>query len=517
MTTKIPVELSSTPGIVDNSNATAITIDSSERVGIGTTSPSQTLHVDGIVASQNSSQGSGLLQLQGYGNIAYINHSGSGNLHFRMGSGFDTRMSLTTAGNLGIGTSSPSAPLHVVGHSFVQNGTLFTDAITSYSGSSLHLNAGSSNFRVTVDGSERVRIDTSGNLGIGDTNPSAIRLSVVTPTANHVGLQVENSNTADSFGMIVKGGNDANDYTADFRKRDNTGIMRIRGDGNIGIGTTSPNVDLHIVHAGSAGLKLETDGDNDANFIQFITSSSSSQGYIGNESSSAGTNFTGTLARAFVLGSTASGTATQLISAGTVKTTIDSSGNVGIGTTPASASSTTRMHIHNGTSTAILQLTGAGVGTTASDGTELAADDNGDFRIRNFESGSMQFYNNGSERMRLQSDGRLLYNTTSVFSGGSDAGDASLQINGAINRVGSGFTDFNEAYVSNNRGIFEGTSGFQASNAPSGSNWWHLVSRTVATGGSANYITQVATSITGAMKTRYSANTGSTWSSWVDV
>ena len=39
MTTKIPVELSSTPGIVDGSNATAITIDSSERVGIGTTSP----------------------------------------------------------------------------------------------------------------------------------------------------------------------------------------------------------------------------------------------------------------------------------------------------------------------------------------------------------------------------------------------------------------------------------------------------------------------------------------------
>ena len=32
MTTKIPVELSSTPGIVDGSNATAITIDSSENV-----------------------------------------------------------------------------------------------------------------------------------------------------------------------------------------------------------------------------------------------------------------------------------------------------------------------------------------------------------------------------------------------------------------------------------------------------------------------------------------------------
>jgi len=39
MTTKIPVELSSTPSIVDGGNATAITIDSSERIGIGTSSP----------------------------------------------------------------------------------------------------------------------------------------------------------------------------------------------------------------------------------------------------------------------------------------------------------------------------------------------------------------------------------------------------------------------------------------------------------------------------------------------
>lgn len=35
--TEIPVELSSTPGIVDSSNATAITIDSSERLLLGRT------------------------------------------------------------------------------------------------------------------------------------------------------------------------------------------------------------------------------------------------------------------------------------------------------------------------------------------------------------------------------------------------------------------------------------------------------------------------------------------------
>jgi len=43
--TEIPVELSSSPGIVDNSNATAITIDASENVGIGTSSPSAPLNV----------------------------------------------------------------------------------------------------------------------------------------------------------------------------------------------------------------------------------------------------------------------------------------------------------------------------------------------------------------------------------------------------------------------------------------------------------------------------------------
>ncbi len=39
MTTKIPAELSSTPSIVDNGNSTAMTIDSSEQIGIGSTAP----------------------------------------------------------------------------------------------------------------------------------------------------------------------------------------------------------------------------------------------------------------------------------------------------------------------------------------------------------------------------------------------------------------------------------------------------------------------------------------------
>ena len=49
--TQVPIELSSTPGIVDNSNATAITIDSSENVGIGLTNPSSYYAENLVVAA----------------------------------------------------------------------------------------------------------------------------------------------------------------------------------------------------------------------------------------------------------------------------------------------------------------------------------------------------------------------------------------------------------------------------------------------------------------------------------
>jgi hypothetical protein len=53
--TQVPIELSSTPGIVDNSNATAITIDSSENVLVGMTSASTT--VDGLYLRPGTNSG----------------------------------------------------------------------------------------------------------------------------------------------------------------------------------------------------------------------------------------------------------------------------------------------------------------------------------------------------------------------------------------------------------------------------------------------------------------------------
>ena len=148
-------------------------------LGIGTTSPDELLHVEKSSGTTMVKTEVAAQSVVGFN----IKKTGTTNQEWKIVDGqtvngrleiydvTDSRSVMTFDGDgrVGIGTVSPSAPLHVVGNSYVQSGILYTDAITAYSGSSVNINAGSSHFNVTVNGSERARIDSSGNLLVNTT------------------------------------------------------------------------------------------------------------------------------------------------------------------------------------------------------------------------------------------------------------------------------------------------------------------------------------------------------------
>ena len=259
--TKIPSELSSTTGIVDNSNATAITIDSNENVGIGTTSPSDTLSVNGQIGFFGNdgqlkfNDGSAIKGGNNYGDIRIQTD------RFRVynEAGSNLAMNIDSSGNVGIGTSSPDTKLHVEGNILCDafnnggagNGIFFRDGLLNtaqpsitladHSGAhpdGLSINAYDGISFRTAD-SERMRIDASGNLLVGTTSTDPAASSTETGVTLKGGgfVSISRNDSAASVN-INKIGYDGS--LVDFRKNGSTvgSIGTSGGDLTIGTGDT---------------------------------------------------------------------------------------------------------------------------------------------------------------------------------------------------------------------------------------------------------------------------------------
>ena len=310
----------------------------------------------------NGSAGSSgpTLTTDGSGNISWSS-AGSGTIS---GSGTDNyvpRFNGTSAlqnsaifsndsGSVGIGTNAPDMPLVVKTTAAIQTMKL-NGHHTGY-GSSLQFDAtdaGGLNFELVSGGSgtggsmnskfsirdvannaPRLTIDSVGNVGIGIATPSE-RLHIAESTSGSASIRITNSTTGTGSSSGLRVSLEADENTT-IMNHSNTNLnLGVNGlnvisikDAKVGIGTTAPSSKLTVV-----GGQVEVKGSNDTSALTGMlvkTSSSSSQGLFMVEGSGTG-SLTGSIARATMLSSTASGTALQLGSAGVIRATIASNGN----------------------------------------------------------------------------------------------------------------------------------------------------------------------------------------------
>ena len=235
--------------LINGVGATGIYFDdTNDRLGVGTSSPSTPLHVrttttslDNLLLLENNggsgSPGVGIKMFSNVGTANYLEilHDAFGHTNFKTVNGSSTYsqqlylqnngdVSFGT-GDVGIGTTSPGTKLHVAG-----------------------------------GGNQEIKIDST-----SDGRASLLLEGYKTSDATFA--QIAATNDADSvasIGFNRVGANDAADITFNTQTTSTTTVaerMRIDSSGNVGIGTTTPSTELHLSGADHPSIRI-TGTDN---------------------------------------------------------------------------------------------------------------------------------------------------------------------------------------------------------------------------------------------------------------
>ncbi len=271
-------------------------------VGIGNVSPVAPLTVG------NSTDRRGYVQLRNDGSsgpVLQLYNTLSGGRTYNIYSGFSasgtfdiadltagniSRLTITASGHVGVGTVTPQRKLHVSSASssdglLLDNGTsdssnlIFHDSTQGVSGVTWNLDSTNGAFRIftepitsvdpliATNGSERLTILPSGEVGIGTTNPvdklHVFGVSTVTSGTGNLSMIPDFGGAAyiqsyQGVGVFRPLKIDGLGVSFDA-KGSNFGFI----SGNVGIGTTGPAAALHLVtqNTASPAVVIDTDAD----------------------------------------------------------------------------------------------------------------------------------------------------------------------------------------------------------------------------------------------------------------